>query len=423
MRPAGKPLLFALALATCAASPAAARPASPEPPVATSRPTVAGIAAVGKQLTAQSGTWAATGALTYSFQWYRCNPTGAACLSIHGAVSATYTVVARDAGQTLGLTVTATSAGSGGTGTAYASLVGPIAPPKALLESTVQPGVTGTAAVGRTLEVSTGSWSPTPAKLTYGWQRCNANGRLCTAIAQATGNTYTPTPLDAGHLLVAVVQGTFGTTTQDTFSTASALVAAAGAVGPTAELGPALAGTEEQGSQLLVSPGIWQGEGAVSFAYQWYRCNQQGGQCASVHGATAASYRLTARDAGKTLGVTLRATDTTGTAIAYTSLVGPIAAASAPLAAITQPGISGQAKTGVELSAGGGSWTVAGAAMAFSWLRCNGNGRLCVAIPGATAAAYTPTSADVGHRLVSAVTATVAAGSATALSVATAQVT
>jgi hypothetical protein len=378
--------LWALAVAACACSLTGATfaRAAAEPPTPTARPSVAGIAAVGKQLTAQTGTWASSGALTYAYQWYRCDASGAACLSIHGAVSATYSVVARDAGQTLGLAVTATDP-SGGTDSAYASLVGPIAPPRALLESTVQPAVTGTATVDETLEVSTGAWSPTPAKLGYVWQRCNANGRLCTAIAAATGNAYTVSATDVGHTLVALVQGTFGTTTQAALSTASAPV-------------------------------------AVTYAYQWYRCDEQGSHCNSVHGATAADYRLTARDVGETIGVTERATDVTGTAIAYTSLVGPVAASGAALAAVVQASVSGQPKAGATLTAGAPTWTAKPRATTYVWLRCNANGRVCTAIPDATAATYTPTAADFDHRLVASITATGAGGPATAFSLATAPV-
>jgi Ig domain of plant-specific actin-binding protein len=418
MRRFRRPLVLAFA-AGCACLAAGLAGAVPEPPTATARPTVAGIAAVGKQLTAQTGTWAASGALTYAYQWYRCDASGAACLSIHGAVSPTYTAVASDAGQTLGLAVTASGATGTASGIAYASLVGPIAPAKALLESTSQPTLSGTAAVGKTLQVSTGSWSPTPAKLAYLWQRCNANGRLCTSIASATEDSYTVTAADDGHALVAVVQGTFGTTTQDVWSSASVPVAGADVVGPTAALGPTVTGTEAQGSQLSISPGIWNGTGPISYAYQWYRCDEQGAHCNSVHGATAETYRLTAHDAGKTIGVTLRATDSTGTAVAYASLVGPIGPHGAAISALAQPGISGQPKAGTELSVSTGSWTEAGAKTTFAWLRCNANGRLCTAIAGATAGTYTPTAADFDHRLVAAVTATVAAGSATAFSAAT----
>jgi hypothetical protein len=45
--------------------------------------------------------------------------------------------------------------------------------------------------------------------------------------------------------------------------------------------------------------------------------------------------------------------------------------------------------------------------VAYQWLRCNPNGRICAPIAGATAAAYKPVAADVAHALVARVTATV----------------
>ena len=95
-------------------------------PVATVTPSVIGTAAAGKHLTGLSGSWGGFGAITYRFQWYRCNAAGASCLSIQGATSPTLALGARDVGKTLGLTVSATD--STGSTSAYASLVGPIAP-------------------------------------------------------------------------------------------------------------------------------------------------------------------------------------------------------------------------------------------------------------------------------------------------------
>lgn len=58
----------------------------------------------------------------------------------------------------------------------------------------------------------------------------------------------------------------------------------------------------------------------------------------------------------------------------------------------------------------------------YQWRRCNAEGAECANISGATAATYTPVSADVEHTLVSAVTATNSWGSATAYSKATAKI-
>ncbi|HSZ14187.1 MAG TPA: RHS repeat-associated core domain-containing protein [Solirubrobacteraceae bacterium] len=58
--------------------------------------------------------------------------------------------------------------------------------------------------VGTTLSVaSNGTWSNGPLAYTYQWEDCT--GALCTAIAGATNQSYTPRASDAGYTLVAAV--------------------------------------------------------------------------------------------------------------------------------------------------------------------------------------------------------------------------
>lgn len=63
------------------------------------------------------------------------------------------------------------------------------------------------------------------------------------------------------------------------------------------------------------------------------------------------------------------------------------------------PAVSGVRKVGSPLKVSTGSWTPADVALAYRWLRGG------VAIPGATAASYTPVPADLGKALVAEVTA------------------
>jgi hypothetical protein len=193
----------------------------PPAPTPTAPPTVSGSGQEGERLTGTQGSWANGRTLSYTFNWYRCDASGAHCKSIHGATKSTYVEVAKDVGQTLGFAVRATD--GGGTTTAYASLVGPIAPAGAALVATEPPAITGTASPGQLLQVSTGTWSQPPASFAYQWLRCNSNGRLCVPIAGATGSTYTVTSEDAGNALVASVTGTFGDQTQAVLSGAVAL--------------------------------------------------------------------------------------------------------------------------------------------------------------------------------------------------------
>src|SRR5262249_42618121 len=187
-----------------------------------------------------SGTWSGLSSITYTFQWYRCNAAGAKCSSVHGATSPSYQLGDRDVGQTVGLAVHATD--SSGTATAYSSLMGPIATKRPLLEATAQPVVAGAPAQGKTVQVTTGTWSPVPTNLTYRWERCNANGRNCAAIPGATGTSYAITSADVGHALLALVRASNGSTIQNAFSTATPAVVPASVKGPTSTFGPVVNG-------------------------------------------------------------------------------------------------------------------------------------------------------------------------------------
>lgn len=76
-------------------------------PSNTAAPTVSGTAQEGQTLTASTGTWASNSATTYTYQWQRCNSTGAACADIAGATGQTYTVAAADVGNRVRVLVTA----------------------------------------------------------------------------------------------------------------------------------------------------------------------------------------------------------------------------------------------------------------------------------------------------------------------------
>ena len=82
--------------------------------------------------------------------------------------------------------------------------------------------------------------------------------------------------------------------------------------------------------------------------------------------------------------------DAIGASLAYASLVGPVAAADAVLTPTSAPTISGTARVGGALSVGWGIWTPSRADTSTTWLRCNANGRLCSADPGADRATYKP---------------------------------
>jgi hypothetical protein len=389
---------LALALAVLAAPVGGAHAAAG--PAATASPTVTGTLQQGKKLTALTGTWLGSGTISYAFQWYRCDANGAHCSSIHGATKSTYTEVAKDVGQTLGLTVRATD--STGTGEAYAPVAGLVAAAKGSLVASAQPPLGGDPIVGTPLAVQAVTWSATPTATAYAWLRCNANGRVCVPIAGQTQATYTLTADDLSHTIVAAVTATAGAVKQTVLTLRSAVVRTA--PGPVLTAAPVVTGTLQQGTKLTGSAGTWNSGGTIAYAYQWYRCDANGGHCSSIHGATRSTYTTVAKDVGQTIGLTVRATDATGTTPAYAALAGLVAPAGAPLAASTQPKLEGTPAAGQTLKVEAPVWNGTATSATYAWLRCNANGRLCTKIAGEATDSYEVTAADAGHVLLAEVT-------------------
>jgi hypothetical protein len=424
------PLALLVALAGLAVGVATSRGAGAAGPSLRTAPAIVGAPVVGQRLTALPGTWSGSGAVSLHYQWYRCNAAVARCSSVHGATGPSYQLVAADASHTIALTVSASD--SGGTTSAYANAVGSVANTGSRLVSTVQPVATGTVARGLTVQVSQGFWNRKPASVTYAWQRCNANGRVCTAIAGATASTYLVTADDEGHALAAVVTGTYGSTTVTALSTLATPAAGGGTTttrttttsgtttatgpGPANSAVPTITGTPAQGSKLTSTAGTWVGSGTISYHYQWYRCDTSGAHCSSIHGATGATYTLVGSDVSHTIALTVSATDSKGTTSAYSSLLGPVSQAEATLLATAQPTISGTAKAGQTVTVSTGTWAGAPSSYNYAWQRCNANGRICTPIANATSSTYTVTSADAGHKLLAIVQAVAGDSTSEALS-------
>jgi len=203
-------------------------------------------------------------------------------------------------------------------------------------------------------------------------------------------------------------------------------VAAAGAAAagtpPSNTSPPTISGFAVQGHVLTASPGVWSGTQPISFAYQWLRCDQGGGNCSAVVGAKTQRYKLSAADVGHTMKVTVTATNAAGTGTA-TSAATAVIASAVPVNT-SPPTISGTAQQGQTLTAEAGNWSgTRPLKFGFHWHRCDASGAGCVHIDGATDQTYVVSATDVGHTLRVAVTATNAFGTGTARSAPTAVVT
>jgi hypothetical protein len=96
-------------------------------PIDTGAPSIGGSLRSGTVLTADPGTWAGTGTVTYTYQWARCASNGLGCAAIAGETAATYTVADGDGdgNGTIRVFVTGTIGGASSSATALIGLPPP----------------------------------------------------------------------------------------------------------------------------------------------------------------------------------------------------------------------------------------------------------------------------------------------------------
>ncbi|MGO9761414.1 MAG: hypothetical protein ACLP1Q_09185 [Solirubrobacteraceae bacterium] len=395
-------------------------PPTPEAPVNTSPPTIAGNPTEGQVLSASSGTWSEN-PTSFTYQWQDCNAAGEHCLKASGATSSTYTLAAGDVGRTARVVVTASNAGGSSQASSAVTATVASGQPPPPPTNTVLPAVSGTAIEGETLSASTGTWSESPTSYAHQWQDCNAAGEDCLDVAGATGSSYTLAASDVGSTVRVVVTASNAGGSTEASSAATATVAAAPPPppAPTNTALPAVSGSVVEGQTLSASTGTWT-ESPTSYAYQWQDCNTAGEACTIINGATNATYKLTAGDVEHTLRVVVTASNAGGSTKATSAATGTVPPQAPTNTAL--PTVSGTAEEGQTLSASNGSWTGSPSSYAYQWQDCNTAGEACTNINGATSAAYKLAAGDVGHTLRVAVSASNAGGSTKATSAATATV-
>lgn len=86
---------------------------------------------------------------------------------------------------------------------------------------------------------------------------------------------------------------------------------------------PQITGGGHPGQAMTATPGTWTGVQPMSFAYQWLRCDPSTG-CATIANATSSAYTVQDSDVGKTLSVTVTATDPGGSVAAASAATNPI---------------------------------------------------------------------------------------------------
>src|SRR4051794_2011569 len=106
------------------------------------------------------------------------------------------------------------------------------------------------------------------------------------------------------------------------------LAVPASAAAPAPSALPAISGTARAGQILSSTTGTFTGTAPLTYGRTWQRCDDTGANCAAIVGASAATYTLAAADVGKTIRVTVLATNVEGSASATsapTAIVAPLA--------------------------------------------------------------------------------------------------
>jgi hypothetical protein len=219
-------------------------------------------------------------------------------------------------------------------------------------------------------------------------------------------------------LLLAACAALFaGTAGALAASAASARRAKTAVTAPEKRKRPVVSGALQVGHPLSAGAGVWKGTAPISYAYQWLSCVRR--RCATIPGATEATYTPTPEELGDGVRVIVTAENAYGSA-SNESRASKRTIVPGPPVNVAAPAVSGVAEDGQTLTAGEGTWSSAGPlSYGYQWELCDGSGEGCEQIAGADEATISLVAGDVGSTLRVLVTATNGVGSSAASSSAT----
>lgn len=366
---------------------------------------------VGSVLTATSGVWTATPAVSaYVYQWQRSSDgTGTVWYDIVGENSLSYTVKDTFPGFLLRIKITATN--SNGTGTVFSAATTPIQ----LGYNVTAPQIKGNFTVGQTLEATDGTWfTPYTYVLGFQWLRASTSTGSAVAIAGANSTTYKLVDADIGQYITVQV-------------TASTLQGSLTVVSPTRGVGvavnntvaPSISGTVKVGNTLTVATGTW--VNATTITQQW-QSSSDSASWNAITGATATTYVLTSAESGLYIRAQVFGNYTTGSAVAYkttalTAVTTQVAASTAGSIATNSvlPVVTGAWSQGTTLSTTTGTWSSTGT-FTYQWQSMASPFTAWVNIASATSSTYALTATETNKYVRVQVTNTNSSGAGVASS-------
>jgi hypothetical protein len=248
---------------------------------------------------------------------------------------------------------------------------------------------------------------PNGLATTYHWEfgTTTAYGSQTTAVSVGSGTnavvaTGTLSDLSMGttyHYRLVAQNGAGTTYGYDyTFTTPTVPV-------PLNTVAPTVTGTAAVGQKLTVAVGTWN-PAASKYAYQWKRSSDGGNSWTNISSATYSYYTLTSADLGDLVRIQVTATNSYGTANAYSASTVTVASG-APVSTV-QPTITGTAAAGQKLTTAVGTWNPAARSYAYQWQHSADGGNTWTNITSATYSYYTLPTSYVGDIVRVRVTAT-----------------
>jgi hypothetical protein len=352
-------------------------------------PEISGTVAVAQTVRVLAGLWN-VGLLSVRYTWQRCDADGPACADISGAGGQAYAIAAADAGHAIAVREDVTSPGRAGWQTTTPVAVAD----EPLPSATIAPSITGVAARTNNLQLRPGTWSDAQ-RVTYEWQRCDADGSNCAAIPRATAPSLILAGADVGHAITVAVTAT-NTTGPVTVNTP--LTAVVAKMLPELRNAPVVTGTMQVPGTVQAVRMVWKATADTRYAYQWQRCNGAGVACADIPGATTPSYKLKTADARATLRVIHTATNPDGAVPATSAPTIPIKPSLPGISAYPRLTVAGRPDVGKVATITPGIWSATTEidTKDLQFWRCSPR---CAVIPSGGATTYTVDPLDAGAML------------------------
>lgn len=200
--------------------------------------------------------------------------------------------------------------------------------------SSSPPTVEGVPIVGKKLVAGNGLWRNAPTDFSYQWLRCDGKGNGCAKVPKATSRSYVLASSDLGHTMIVLVTATNAAgSSQPTNSRPSDVVTPPAA--PTSKTAPQVVGKPFVGERLVADPGTYGGGAVAKLTFQWRRCDDAGGSCTDLPGATAQTYGVLTADVGHALRVQVTASNQYGTTTSESKATAAVRTAPQPPRPVT----------------------------------------------------------------------------------------